>query len=156
VRLAPAPVDLSRELCGWIDQARPLAEQKRIILRCETPETAALDADPVILGRAIANLLANAIRFTPFGGDILIRLITAEDILAIEVCDSGPGIPPADRERVFGRFVQLDPARSRHSGFGLGLPIARWAVALHGGTLTLESNQPTGCRACIRLPRRTA
>ena len=70
----------------------------------------------------------------------------------IAVSDTGVGIPPADRERVFERFVRLDPARSATSGAGLGLPIARWIAEQHGGTLTVEQNTVGGCLFVVRLP----
>ena len=74
------------------------------------------------------------------------------DNIAIEVADTGCGIPPGDRERVFGRFVRLDPARAGNSGAGLGLPIARWIAEAHGGTLTLDGNAAGGCTFIARLP----
>jgi signal transduction histidine kinase len=66
--------------------------------------------------------------------------------------DTGHGIAVADRERVFERFVRLDPARSEKSGAGLGLPIARWIAEEHGGTLTVEQNDGSGCRFVARVP----
>jgi signal transduction histidine kinase len=68
------------------------------------------------------------------------------------VADSGPGIPIEDRERVFERFVRLDPARSATAGAGLGLPIARWIAEQHAGTLQLEPSETGGCRVVVQLP----
>ena len=67
------------------------------------------------------------------------------------VSDDGPGIAPEARERVFDRFVQLDPSR-RHSGAGLGLPISRWIAEVHGGTLDLAASSPEGSTFAVRLP----
>jgi signal transduction histidine kinase len=71
--------------------------------------------------------------------------------LAIQ--DEGPGIPEGAQQRVFDRFYRLDEARSRDSGgFGLGLPIAKWAVEAHGGTIHVKTAFPTGAIFCIKLP----
>jgi len=72
--------------------------------------------------------------------------------VTIAVSDTGPGIDAADRERVFGRFVRLDPARSASSGAGLGLPIARWIAEQHDGTLTMQPNAAGGSVFVVRLP----
>jgi signal transduction histidine kinase len=69
----------------------------------------------------------------------------------ITFSDTGPGIRKADRERVFERFVRLDPSRSEKSGAGLGLPIARWIAEEHGGTVTVEENKEGGCQFIARL-----
>jgi signal transduction histidine kinase len=74
------------------------------------------------------------------------------DNATITVSDSGPGIPPPDRERVFERFVLRDPARSATSGAGLGLSIARWIAEQHGGRLTVEENADGGSIFVVRLP----
>jgi signal transduction histidine kinase len=71
------------------------------------------------------------------------------------VTDQGPGIPDADRARIFDRFVQLDAAR-RSNGTGLGLPIARWIAEAHHGTLVLESSGPAGSTFSVSLPHRTS
>ena len=75
--------------------------------------------------------------------------------IAIRVSDTGVGIPPSDRERIFDRFVQLDAAR-RGAGTGLGLPIARWIAEAHSGTLVLEESGPGGSRFCVNLPEQPA
>jgi signal transduction histidine kinase len=72
----------------------------------------------------------------------------------IEVADEGPGIRSADAERVFERFYRADQARSAtEGGSGLGLPIARWIVELHGGAIRVEQAEPQGCRMVVELPR---
>jgi signal transduction histidine kinase len=71
--------------------------------------------------------------------------------LAIE--DQGPGIPDGAQQRLFDRFYRLDEARSRDAGgFGLGLPIAKWAVEANGGTISVKTSFPTGAIFCIKLP----
>lgn len=102
---------------------------------------------PVLLRRAVANLIENAVRY---GGGARVRL-TARPGAAITVDDDGPGIPPEDMERVLEPFVRLDPARAA-GGVGLGLSIARDAAAEQGGTLTLQNRPEGGLRATLRLP----
>ncbi|GAA3214361.1 sensor histidine kinase [Dactylosporangium siamense] len=107
--------------------------------------------DPHHLQRVLRNLLDNAARHCH--GNVTISLTAAGGTAELTVADDGPGIPAADRERVFGRFVRLDDARSRQSGgTGLGLPIARDVVTAHGGTLTVDDGPRGGALLRIRLP----
>ncbi|MDX6742511.1 sensor histidine kinase [Actinocorallia sp. A-T 12471] len=100
--------------------------------------------------RLYANLLDNAERYG--GGDIRVRVRREGDKAVMRVCDSGPGIPPEDRERIFGRFSRLDTARSRHlGGTGLGLAIARDIARSHGGDLVAEDSERGACFV-LRLP----
>lgn len=97
------------------------------------------------------NLLDNAARHANSRIDVT---VTAEaDRLLVEVCDDGSGIPPADRIRVFDRFVRLDPDRSRTAGgTGLGLAIVREIVAAHGGTVTIGDRDGVGTAVSLQLP----
>jgi signal transduction histidine kinase len=102
------------------------------------------------LTRLLANLLDNAERYRESTIDV--ELGQAAGSAVLSVTDDGPGIPPADRDRVFDRFTRLDTARSRNSGgTGLGLPIAHNIAAAHGGSLRIEDS-PTGARFVARLP----
>jgi signal transduction histidine kinase len=103
----------------------------------------------------ITNLLDNAVQHTPAGGSIDVVLAAEAGTVTITVADTGPGIPASDRDRVFDRFVRLDPARSTASGGGLGLPIARWIAEQHHGTLALDPS-PQGCVFVVRLPMPSA
>jgi len=117
------------------------------------PEDLTADGDPERVHQVVANLLENAIRFTPQGGTVEVRARRHDGGVVIEVLDEGPGIPEADRARVFERFERLDPARSsRDGGAGLGLAIARWIVDLHGGDIHPEPREPHGCRMVVTLP----
>jgi len=111
----------------------------------------AIDGDDGLLHRMMTNLLDNAVQHTPAGSSVNVVLTAGEGTVTITVADTGPGIPDADRERVFDRFVRLDPARSAESGGGLGLPIARWIAEQHHGTLALDPSQ-RGCVFVVRLP----
>jgi len=106
--------------------------------------------DEDLLRQLVLNVLQNAVQHTPSGGTVTIDLTQDDSHIAIRVSDSGSGIPPADRERIFDRFVQLDAAR-RGTGTGLGLPIARWIAEAHQGSLVLEESGPHGSRFCVNL-----
>jgi len=117
------------------------------------PANLTADGDPERVHQVIANLLENAVRFTPQGGSVEVRAQRSPTGVVIEVLDEGPGIPDADRARVFERFYRTDTARSsREGGAGLGLAIARWIVDLHGGDIHPERRDPQGCRMVVTLP----
>jgi signal transduction histidine kinase len=98
-----------------------------------------------------SNLLGNALTYTPRGGSVSVTLEKADEDALLRVADTGPGIPPEDRERVFERFVRLDPARGA-GGAGLGLAIARWVAEAHGGGLRLVSSGSGGSIFAANLP----
>ncbi|EME50460.1 sensor histidine kinase [Amycolatopsis decaplanina] len=111
-----------------------------------------VSGEPVQLERLLRNLLDNAVRHARSSVTVRLRREAGEAIL--EVSDDGPGIPPADRERVFDRFARLDDARARDAGgTGLGLTLARDIVVRHGGSLRAEDGAP-GARLVARLPLR--
>ncbi|WP_296943416.1 ATP-binding protein [uncultured Massilia sp.] len=110
-----------------------------------------IDGDRRLLGRAIGNLLRNAQKYA--AGQVELHARRDGYQLEIAVEDDGPGIPDEDRERIFEPFFRLDRSRDRATGgFGLGLSIARKAVALHGGTLVVEPSALGGARFVIRVP----
>jgi len=101
----------------------------------------------------LINLLSNAVKFTPAGGRITLTARNRPDGLVINVTDTGIGIAPENIAKAFETFGQIDSTVARkHKGTGLGLPLARQLVELHGGTLTLESAVGTGTAATIMLP----
>jgi signal transduction histidine kinase len=108
---------------------------------------------------ALVNLLDNAVKYSPTGSSIHVSLhVVGSDtgpaqFVELAIRDEGPGIPEIAQQRVFDRFYRLDEARSRDSGgFGLGLPIAKWAVEAHGGTIDVKTAFPTGAIFCVKLP----
>ncbi|MDR0504965.1 MAG: HAMP domain-containing histidine kinase [Bifidobacteriaceae bacterium] len=132
---------------------------KALKLVCEVnPANLTIVADPARLEQAITNLLANAIAHSPQAGTITISGYTRNKRTMIEVADQGPGIPPQFREQVFERFQRgvapsTDAPRSSAST-GLGLAIARWAVELHNGQITVADHPGPGCTMRITLPTR--
>jgi heavy metal sensor kinase len=110
-----------------------------------------LRGDEDLLRRLVMNVLQNALQHTRHDGEVVITADTSHDRVSIRVADGGGGVADADRERIFHRFVQLDPSR-RSEGAGLGLSIARWIASVHHGTLALEASGPRGSTFCISLP----
>lgn len=111
-----------------------------------------ISVDPKRIRQVIANLLSNALRYTPTTGRIEIAVHGAEGEVEVYVSDTGPGISPEDLPRLFERFYRGDPARNRSGGSGLGLAIARRWVEAHGGRIWAENNPTGGARFTFRLP----
>jgi two-component system sensor histidine kinase KdpD len=107
--------------------------------------------DVVQMDQAVSNLLENAARFSPPGTEIAIRAVRWQDMLEVKVMDRGPGILPADRQRVFEEFYRRD-VDGRPGGTGLGLSIARAVVMAHGGTMWVEDSPGGGATIGFRLP----
>jgi signal transduction histidine kinase len=114
-----------------------------------TPANLAAVADPARLRQVVVNLVDNAIRHSPAGAKVTVLASSGGSELRIEVSDEGPGIPAAERERVFERFTR---GATSAGGTGLGLAIARWAVELHGGTIEVMDGG-TGCRIGVTIPQ---
>jgi signal transduction histidine kinase len=100
------------------------------------------------------NVVHNAIKYTPNGGSIVVELSTTKSGEgAIEIRDTGPGIPEPHRNRIFDRFYRVDASRSREEGgVGLGLAIARWAIEANGGRIELATNEERGSLFRVVLP----
>jgi heavy metal sensor kinase len=131
-----------------------LVEEKQQHLSIEGHETARVLADAAILRQVVINLLHNAIKYSPVGGRVSIRVVyEGGPVASIEVEDSGPGIAAEHRDRIFDRFYRVDEGRSRDAGgAGLGLAIAQWGVQAHGGTLALTCPPRGGCVFRLSLP----
>jgi signal transduction histidine kinase len=141
-------VELLRTVLDEAADARPEAADK---LAYEGPAHLTVRARPLALKRALTNLVSNAVTY---GGNARARLIPSEHgTLVIEVEDDGPGIPPAELDRVFEPFHRVEPSRSRETGgVGLGLPIARNIFRAHGGDVTLANRPMGGIKATLTLP----
>ena len=142
------------DLAPLVDQVaelyEPLADEKGLVLEVGHDGAALARADRHLLSQAVANLLDNAIKYTPAGGRVEVRTRAILDGAEIAVADSGPGIPEDSREAVLGRFVRLEQSRST-PGNGLGLSLAHAVARMHGATLTLDDNAP-GLRVTVRFP----
>ena len=152
----PSRVDLPALIRTVLDEAsdaRPGLNTPRfnLTLGYEGPETFPVAARPVALKRALANMVANALNY---GGSACVTLAPpAQGTVAIHIDDDGPGIAPADMDRVFEPFQRLEASRNRETGgSGLGLPITRNILRAHGGDVTLSNRLPGGLRATLTLP----
>lgn len=137
------------------DEHEPLAERKQQTFSLEVdPGLEGFRADPDLLERAVGNLVDNAIKYTPDGGKVRVRVQPTRSGVAIEVTDTGIGIPEADCTRVFERFYRVDKSRSREmGGTGLGLAIVKHIVQLHGGSVSVQSRVGAGSVFTVSLPR---
>ncbi|MFE6223516.1 sensor histidine kinase [Streptomyces sp. NPDC057854] len=145
------PVDLAALAEDLVREHQHLPEAAALTLHCEAPAPAVLPGHPGHLDRVLRNLLANACRHAR--STVTVRVHRTDRHLVLSVQDDGPGIPPADRARVFERFTRLDPTRTRTTGgAGLGLPIARDLTTAHGGTLTIEDTEEGGALLVARFP----
>ncbi len=147
--MSPAKVRLDQLVVDCAREFGARAEDRNIRLRTAV-QPAVMTGDEALLRRMLSNLVANAITYTS-GESVEISLAAVDGRLGLRVTDSGPGIAAEDRERVFERFVRLDPARGA-GGSGLGLAIARWIAEAHGGTLQIESSGPAGTVFGASLP----
>jgi signal transduction histidine kinase len=145
-----AEVDLDAIVEDCVREFSPNAVAKRIRLTSHVQPVSAV-ADAALLRRMIGNLLGNALAYTPAGGVVDVSIVPGTAGIGIHISDTGPGIPGADRERVFERFVRLDPARGE-GGAGLGLSIARWIAEAHGGRVELLTTGPGGSVFAATLP----
>ena len=136
-----------------VDGVRVLAERRGVELAVPEFEEAAVEADPLLLRQLIVIVLDNAIKFTPTGGRVSLRVRADGGRSAlILVEDTGIGIPPSDLAHIFDRFYRGDDARARSDGAGLGLSIARWIADAHGATIDVASTPGNGTRVGIRFP----
>jgi PAS domain S-box-containing protein len=149
------PVEIAPVLEAAINVVRPTAEAKGIQIEVEfEPEPAAVPGDMNRLQQVFWNLLANAVKFTPTGGKIFVRLRHLNSDVEITVADTGQGISPDFLPYVFDRFRQADSTSTRqHGGLGLGLAIARHLVDIHGGSVSVSSDgDGQGAVFTVKLP----
>ncbi len=147
------PLDLGHWLRAAHETFTLLAEQAGVALVAELPPApVACWADDDALQKIVGNLITNALRHAPRGSTVALRLRATDEHACIVVADQGPGIPDWERERVFGRFVQLDGAPDTSpGGAGVGLSLARELVLLHGGEIGVDDANP-GAAFWVRLP----
>jgi two-component system OmpR family sensor kinase len=144
-------VDVSKMARELIAEYLPLAEARGIDLGLDEAGNIAVIAEPQTLRLVINNALDNALRYTPSSGEVTLRLYIEGDDTVIEVSDSGPGIPAAERERVFDPFYRIEGAGGQ--GSGLGLAIVRDAAARLGGKVSLH-DRPDGPGLILRYRQR--
>jgi len=151
MRGSMSPIDLSAVVADVAELYEPLAEEKSISLVVEPSGVMMVEGNRSLVSQALANLIDNAIKYTPAGGHIRVAASQTPSGVDLSVADSGPGIPSADRARVLERFVRLESSRNS-PGTGLGLSLVAAVVRLHDATLALGDNAP-GLKATISFPR---
>ena len=145
--------DLADIAACAVDEMRPEAERKHIDLALSATAVPHLAVDPTRIAQLLGNLLSNALKFTPEGGKVEVRLGTEGDQAVLAVADTGMGIPVADRDRIFERFFRTATAkRQAIQGTGLGLTITQAIVAAHNGTIAVEGEEGRGSTFTVRLP----
>ena len=149
-RSAFAEVDFGPLLADLAELYGDLAEERGLTLTLRVPDTLPAYGDRDMIQQALANLLDNAIKFSPEGGTISLSAELLDKRVRITVADQGPGIPEADRSRATERFFRGEQARNT-PGSGLGLALVQAVATLHDGALVLEDASP-GLRAVIILP----
>ncbi len=150
-----APTDLAALVADAAAAVAPHAADKSVTVQSRMASgLPVLSVDRERMMQVVHNLLENAIRHTPAGGDVTVGLEADPSELRLWVADTGPGVPPEERDRIFDRFHRLDASRSRASGgSGLGLAIVKSLVEAHGGRVWVESRAGEGSRFTVALPR---
>jgi signal transduction histidine kinase len=147
------PVDLLPLIMHAFEAARPAAADREIELALETESVGGLDGDAGRLGQMIDNLMSNALKFTPPGGTVSLRLAQRGDAAQIQIADTGMGISDDDQARLFERFFRTSAATEEAiQGTGLGLSIAAAIAEGHGGTIEVESEVGRGTTFTVVLP----
>jgi heavy metal sensor kinase len=147
-----AQFDLGQLATTTAEQMCLLAEDKDISIRCNSADNVIVEGDRARLKQVTVNLLDNAIKYTPQGGKIEVRVAKRENRAVMEIADTGVGIPNEALPRLFERFFRVDKARSRElGGAGLGLSIVRSICMAHGGKVEVESKPGEGTRFTVEL-----
>jgi signal transduction histidine kinase len=153
----PGPVDVRSVLMVVLARLRPAARRKEISLTFKRSGRAAsyeIRGEETQLTSMFANLVENAVKYTPPGGRVEVTAGVEDDLVVVRVSDTGIGIPKESLSRIFERFYRVDKARSKETGgTGLGLSIVRHVANKHGGRVSVESSPGEGTTFTVRLPR---
>ena len=146
-------VDLSDMIVSLVEQLEPVASVKGITMTTTAEPHVHVCGDASWIERVVLNLLDNAIKFTPDGGNVTVRMAAKGAEAALSVQDNGIGIPAEALPHIFERFYRAEPSRSKQiEGVGLGLALAQWIVEKHGGRITVESQPGQGSCFTVYLP----
>lgn len=153
-QMSKDPVDLANLVSTTTEQMTPLAEDKSVSLVCEAGQDVMVEANEVRLKQVVVNLLDNAIKYTPEGGKIIVRVTGEPSWAVLEVRDNGIGISHAALPHVFERFYRSEQIQARKArGTGLGLSMVLTIVEAHAGKVEVESRENEGATFRVRLPR---
>src|SRR5581483_3085551 len=151
ITLSKQAIRLEDLLEPAIAAARTAADKSEIRFTVEAPADVSVQVDPGRVRQVLYNLLSNAVKFTDAGGSVTLRVSLDADTLVVEVADTGIGIPPDRRSRVFGTFERLHEGRLGSEGTGLGLALTKRLVELHGGSIGFESEPGQGTTFRVHL-----
>jgi two-component system phosphate regulon sensor histidine kinase PhoR len=136
-----APTNICEIVQASVESARPAAEDKDLTLSADLPRRLRIMVDPQRFAQVVDNLVSNAVKYTPSGGSVAVTLEGYDDHVELAVADTGIGIDPADRDRLFTRFFRARNAEERSiQGVGLGLSISKKIVESHGGRIDVDSS----------------
>ncbi len=146
-------VDLRRVVSHAVESAQPRAETGGVRLETVLVDVPPVRGEPDRLAQLLDNLISNAIKFTPPGGSVTVRLTATDGTVSIQVSDTGIGVPESERERLFERFFRSQTALERQiQGTGLGLHISKAIVEAHGGRIGVDSEEGSGTTFVVELP----
>jgi signal transduction histidine kinase/DNA-binding response OmpR family regulator/ligand-binding sensor domain-containing protein len=146
-------VDLPMIVRGIVDRFAVQARLRHIELSCEgADEPLKLVCDQAHIDTMLSNLMSNAIKFTPEGGQVTVRLMCVHGCVELSVTDTGPGIDPSDQQAIFERYRQGEQTSASHPGTGIGLALVRELAELHGGSIGLESQPGKGACFTVTIP----
>ena len=153
LRLTRSPVELDKVVASVLEEARPFADAQAVAFSADLTRVV-VQGDAVRLQQVVSNLVSNAVKYTPSGGQVSISLGRGAKGATLEVSDTGIGIDPDFLPRIFERFTQGDPSDTRtHGGLGLGLAICRDLVTMHGGSIEAASGgRSRGSTFTVHLP----
>lgn len=144
--------DLSRIVRDAIEAFTPLADARGVRIAAKIPPSVAARVDSAAVRQILVNLLDNAVKYGPAGREVLVALEPGADSIRLSVEDRGPGIPAADRERIWEKFVRLERDRRAHAGgAGIGLSVVRELASLHGGRVHVEEPPAGGSRFVVEF-----
>jgi heavy metal sensor kinase len=150
------PIDLRALTLATTEQMRLVADEKHILLTCADGAPVVVEGDPIRLSQIIVNLVDNAIKYTPAGGHVFVKVLASEQSAILQVGDTGSGIPAESLPHVFERFYRADKARSRASGgVGLGLSIVKAICTAHSAELSIKSEEGEGTIVHVEFPLST-
>ncbi|HIU34438.1 MAG TPA: HAMP domain-containing protein [Candidatus Pullichristensenella excrementigallinarum] len=153
VRLNPQEIRLRDVVMEQVKRLSPLARERGIELECDMRDPCEIIGDSVKLAQVIYNVIDNAIKYTPRGGEVWVEVFRSGKKAVARIRDTGIGIPEEDVPHIFDRFYRVDKARSRETGgTGLGLSIVKQIVLLHEGDIRCESKENEGSTFIIELP----
>ncbi|MEV7637746.1 HAMP domain-containing sensor histidine kinase [Pseudarthrobacter enclensis] len=151
--VTPHTVDVAELVRASVSSAMPKATAAGVVLEAETPDTLEAHVDGARISQVLDNLVSNAIKYSPDGGNVLVRLARQDGHLECRVTDTGMGMTPEDSREVFTKFFRTSNVRrTAIPGVGLGLPISKAIVEAHGGTIGVDSELGKGTTFTFRVP----